>query len=70
MTLVISSEETFFHKATQVIVDGDQVTWMTSASSDPDDTSVDVHLVSTRFAWVIIKAMAEDGVVWYGEVLR
>lgn len=68
MTLVISSEETFFHKATQVIVDGDQATWMTPASQDPDDTSVDVQYLNARTAWIAIQELAKDGVIWSAEV--
>lgn len=70
MTLVISSEETHLHKATQIIVDGDQVTWMTPASSDPDDHSVDVQYLNSRTAWIAIQELAKDGVNWHGEVQR
>ena len=70
MTLVISSEETFLHKATQIIIDGDQATWMTPASQDPDDHSVDVQYLNSSTAWIAIQELASDGVIWSVEVQR
>lgn len=66
MSLVITSHETFFHKATSMIVLGEDTAMLTRE----DDESVDIKFVSTRFAWTVIKEMAADGVVWFGGVLR
>ena len=68
MTLIISAEESLTHKAAQIIVDGDQATWMTPASQDPDDCSVDVQYLNSRTAWIAIQELAKDGVIWSGEV--
>ena len=70
MPLVISSEETFFHKATRMIVIGEDTAVITPASNDPDDESVDIEFVNTRVAWIAIKEMATDGVKWYGRAVR
>lgn len=70
MPLIISAEESATHKAAQIIVDGDQATWVTPASQHPDDHSVDVQYLNSRTAWIAIRELAKDGVNWHGEVQR
>lgn len=66
MTLIISSHETFFHKATRMVVMGED----TAIITRQEDGCEDIKFVSSRFAWVVVKAMAEDGVTWFGEAVR